>query len=127
MRSDLIQEILDRITPEQHAEFERQMEEDMAFQEMLFEQGYRYNTDKSYSLKLLNEAGHFPIAITTLMCEETFCFKTEKEANKAWKSRILGNDGWFYGKRSFLKTLEEYKKDFTIEPEIYWVDETRNN
>lgn len=121
MRSNIIQEILDRITPEEHAEFERQMKEDMAFQEMLHEQGYRYNTDKSYSIKLLNDAEHFPIGITTMLCEETFIFKSEKEANKAWKSRVLGNDGWFYGKKSFKKALEQYEKDMGYKNEIYWL------
>ncbi len=91
MKSKIAEEILSRITPEEHAKFERQIEEDMAFQEMLYEQGYRYNTDKSYSIKLLNDAGHFPIGITTMMCEETFIFKLEKEATKAWKSGVLGN------------------------------------
>ena len=90
---------------------------------MLYEQGYRYNTDKSYSLKLLNDAGYFPIGITTMMCEETFIFKTEKEATKAWKSGVLGNEGWFYGKKAFKKALEQYEKDMGYKNEIFWLDE----
>jgi hypothetical protein len=122
MRSKIVQDILDRITPEKHAEYKKQMEEGIAFQDILYEQGYRYNTDKSYSLKLLNDAGHFPIGITIMMCEETFIFKTEKEANKAWKSRVLGNDGWFYGKRNFQKALEQYEKNMGHKNEIFWLD-----
>ena len=123
MRSKVVQDILDRITPEEHAEFKKQIDRDIAFQDMLYEQGYRYNTDKSYSLKLLNDAGHFPIGITTMMCEETFIFNTEKEATKAWKSGVLGNDGWFYGKKSFKKALEQYEKDMGYKNEIFWLDE----
>jgi hypothetical protein len=121
MKNNLIKEILSRITPEEHSKFQRQLEEDRAFQEMIYEQGYRYNTDKSYSIKLLNDAGHFPIGITTMMCEETFIFKLEKEATKAWKSGVLGNDGWFYGKRSFQKALEDYEKDMNKRNEIFWL------
>jgi hypothetical protein len=121
MKSKIAEEILSRITPEEHSKFQRQLEEDRAFQEMIYEQGYRYNTDKSYSIKLLNDAGHFPIGITTMMCEETFIFKLEKEATKAWKSGVLGNDGWFYGKRSFQKALEDYEKDMNKRNEIFWL------
>ena len=123
MRSNIIQEMLDRITPEEHVEFEREMLEAEAYHRWLEENGYSYNTDKSYSLKLLNDAGHFPIGITTMMCEETFIFNTEKEATKAWKSGVLGNDGWFYGKRNFQKDLDKYEKDMGYKNEIFWIDE----
>ena len=123
MRSKVVQDMLDRITPEEHAEFKKQIEEGSAFQDMLYEQGYRYSTDKSYSLKLLNDAGHFPIGITIMMCEETFIFNTEKEADKACESGVLGNDGWFYGKRNFQKDLDKYEKDMGYKNEIFWLDE----
>ena len=123
MRSKVVQDMLDRITPEEHAEFKKQIEEGIAFQDMLYEQGYRYNTDKSYSLKLLNATGYFPIGITTMMCEETFIFKTEKEADKACESGVLGNEGWFYGKKAFKKALEQYEKDMGYKNEIFWLDE----
>ena len=122
MRNKVVQDILDGISKEQSEKFKKQIEKDITFQDILYEQGYRYNTDKSYSLKLLNDAGHFPIGITTMMCEETFIFKTEKEANKSWKSGVLGNDGWFYSKRSFQKALEQYKKDMGYKNEIFWLD-----
>ena len=123
MRSKVVQDILDRITPEEHAEFKKQIEKGIAFQDMLYEQGYRYNTDKSYSLKLLNDAGYFPIGLTTMICEETFIFKTEKEADKACESGVLGNEGWFYGKKAFKKALEQYEKDMGYKNEIFWLDE----
>ena len=123
MRSKVVQDILDRITPEEHAEFKKQIDRDIAFQDRLYEQGYRYSTDKSYSLKLLNDAGHFPIGLTTMICEETFIFKTEKEADKACESGVLGNEGWFYGKKAFKKALEQYEKDMGYKNEIFWLDE----
>ena len=123
MRSKVVQDILDRITPEEHAYLKKQIDKDIAFQDMLYEQGYRYNTDKSYSLKLLNDAGYFPIGLTTMICEETFIFKTEKEADKACESGVLGNEGWFYGKKAFKKALEQYEKDMGYKNEIFWLDE----
>ena len=122
MRSKVVQDILDRITPEEHAYLKKQIDKDIAFQDMLYEQGYRYNTDKSYSLKLLNDAGYFPIGLTTMICEETFIFKTEKEADKACESGVLGNEGWFYGKKAFKKALEQYEKDMGYKNEIFWLD-----
>ena len=123
MRSKVIQNILDNITKEQSEEFERNWLEAEAYHRWMEENGYSYNTDKSYSLKLLNDAGHFPIGITTMMCEETFIFKTEKEADKACESGVLGNEGWFYGKKAFKKALEQYEKDMGYKNEIFWLDE----
>ena len=122
MKSKVVQDILDNITKEQSEEFERNWLEAEAYHRWLEENEYSYNTDKSYSLKLLNDAGHFPIGITTMMCEETFIFNTEKEATKAWKSSVLGNDGWFYGKRNFQKDLDKYEKDMGYKNEIFWLD-----
>jgi len=124
MGSKVIEEFRKRMesrTEEEKAETLRQMEEELAFQESLTEQGYKYNTDKSYSLKLLNDAGYFPIGICSMMSEETFVFKTEKEANKAWKSRILGYEGWWYGKRNFLKAVVEYETKYNTEIKVWWL------
>ena len=113
--------MLDKITPEEHAQFKRQMDEDWAYSRWLEEQGKEYGTDTSISLDILREAGHFPIAICTMMCEETFVFKTEAAANKAWKNRVLGYEGWWYGKRNFLKAVKEYEQDFEKEIKIYYL------
>lgn len=124
MGSKIIEEFRKRMesrTDEEKAETLRQIEDELAFQESLTEQGYKYNTDKSYSLKLLNDAGYFPIGICSMMCEETFIFKTEADANDAWQSRVLGYDGWWYGKRNFLKAKEEYEKDFERQVKVYWL------
>ncbi len=121
MRSNIIQDLLDQISPEEKEQYIKNAENYLKREEELYTQGYRYNTDKSYSLVLLNEAGHFPIGITYMTAEEVFIFKTEKEANKAWTSRVLGYDGWWYGKRNFLKYQKEYEAQFG-EIKVYWLN-----
>ena len=67
--------------------------------------------------------------ISTVFCIVTaipsayFIFKTEKEADKACESGVLGNEGWFYGKKAFKKALEQYEKDMGYKNEIFWLDE----
>lgn len=122
MRSSKIIELLNNIISEEdRIKLHEDNEKYLKFQEDLFNQGYRYNTDKSYSLELLRKAGFYPIGITTMMCEETFIFKTAQDANKAWESRVLGYDGWWYGEEDFLKYVKEYEKDFG-EIKVYWLD-----
>ena len=124
MKSTILEEFrkrMDERTEEEKKQSEKEVYDFLAEQRWLEEQGYEWNTDKSYSLKLLNEAGYFPIGICNLACEETFIFKTEKEAQKAWKSRILGYEGWWYGKKNFLKYLEEYERDFETKVKVYWL------
>ena len=118
MKSNIIQQILDRITPEERSQHAREMLEFMAHERWLEEQGYEYNTPNSYSLKLLNDVGHFPIGITTYMCEELFIFKTGKDAKKAWSSHVLGFDGWMYSKRQFEK---EVQNDEYFKAHLYWL------
>lgn len=121
VKNKTVDNIMARLSPERRAEIKREILEDLAFNRQLEEQGYVYNTDKSYSLKLLNDAGHFPIGITTMMGEETFIFKTETEANEAWNSHVLGYDGWFYGEYSFKLAQEEYEKELDFKLNIYWL------
>lgn len=69
-----------------------------------------YGTDKSELLKKVQAAGFRPIAITVMICEETFVFKTEKESHEAYKAMDT-NDGWWYGldgKYPWDKTWKEY-------------------
>ena len=124
MKSTILEEFrkrMDERTEEEKKQSEKEVYDFLAEQRWLEEQGYEWNTDKSYSLKLLNEAEYFPIGICYLACEGTFIFKTEKEAQKAWKSRILGYEGWWYGKKNFLKYLEEHERDFETKVKIYWL------
>ncbi len=115
---DKFRELMDSITEEQKKEFELETEKWLKLQEKLEKEGYVYNTPKSYSLKLLNDAGHFPIGITSYACEETFIFKSKRAAKKAWKSRVLGFDGWFYSDTDFNKNV---KTDELFNNKVYWL------
>ena len=96
-----------------------------------------YATDKSESLKIIQEAGFNPIGITTMMCEETFIFNTEEEASKAFeyfetnrranidKHEYLP-DGWWYGLVDFELYHRKYVWDFyegvdDDAPKIHWL------
>lgn len=88
-----------------------------------------YGTDKSELLKKIIDAGFNPIAITVIICEETFVFETEKEARAAHQS-IDTNEGWWYGldgKYPWNKTWKEYVDnhyggDESIAPKVYWLN-----
>lgn len=121
MRNNIIQEMLDKITDEEKERIDKKIEESEKFYNCLIEQGYVYNTDKSYSLKLLNEAGHFPIGITTIGCEESFIFSSARKANKAWKSRTLGYEGYFYSLEDFRKEKQWYENKMNVELKVYWL------
>lgn len=89
-----------------------------------------YGTDKSELLKKVIDAGFKPIAITIMICEETFVFKTNKEATEAYMS-ISENDGWWYGldgKYPWNQTWKEYVDkhydgDESKAPKVYWLNE----
>ncbi len=117
-RNNIIEEFLSKITEEEKKEFEKQTDEFLAKERYLQEQGYEHNTDRSYSLKLLNDNGHFPIGITYYACEETFIFRNKKEAKKAWRSHTLGWDGWFYGIDNFKK---EFRSTDNYKHKIHWL------
>jgi len=113
--------MLDKITPEQHAQFERKFLEDWAYSRWLEEQGKEYGTDTSISLDTLREAGHFPIGITKYACEELFIFHTKYEAHKAYRELEFHKRsavGWWYSKNQFQK---EISNDKYFNSKIYWL------
>ena len=81
------------------------------------------------SIEILKKHGYKPLAVTTLLCEETFCFATEKEAAKAHmqfevkprnKKEMI--QGWWYGKKYFLHTInKDYPKKFGHKPIVLWL------
>ena len=113
MKSNIIEQILSRITPEKHAEIERDILETMSHSRWMEENGLKYNTPTSPSLTTLREYGFNPTKITSFFLEETFLFNTKKEANSAYKKleKELGLIcGWFYSEKDFYKELEEATK-----------------
>lgn len=84
-----------------------------------------YGTPESQMLRDMISKGFRPIAITVMMCEETFVFRGEKEAKDAWE--IYKNEGWWYGLGGFINYRIDYVKDIykgKIEdaPIVYWLD-----
>lgn len=88
-----------------------------------------YGTDQSELLKEIQAAGFNPIAITVMICEETFVFETEAEAIAAHKAMDT-NEGWWYGldgKYPWKKTWEDYVRDHyegdeTKASKVYWLN-----
>lgn len=119
----IYKEILSRITPEQHAEFERQIKKEIEYSEMLHKQGKIYGTDTSITLDIVRAEGFNPIGICDYAGEETFIFKTQKEANLAYKKiekeqkRVYA---WWYSKKQFGKEVEE-SKGFYQPSKIFWL------
>lgn len=90
-------------------------EEELEQQRKEHEEHFRgYGTPESRLLKIIRANGFNPIAITILICEETFVFQTEVEAHAAAAS-CNANEGWWYGldgKYPWAETLKEYRKRF---------------
>lgn len=91
-------------------------------------------------LQSLKEAGFNPIAVTTLLCEETFVFETTEECDKACKfvNPNRSEDGksgvhygyWYAlrdGKYSFIDTYHSYKDQTGSYPEVVWLTDKYNN
>jgi len=128
VRSPIIEKILERTKGRTWPKLTEEQLQQMA------EENKKYGTRDSSSLTLLRSAGFNPIAITIMMCEETFVFETDEEAKKAHeefeKNKIHGVNiqGWWYGRNYFNETILEYrnlmydgKKEDT--PPIFWLHE----
>ena len=111
-------------TPEQLKAMEDKINLEIEGINELKDAGYKFNTDKSYSLVLIRELGFNPIGISTLMCEETFIFETKEESLKAHQLCQIEKkvaDGWWYGKEDFLIAKKEYEDDMGYEVIVYWL------
>lgn len=97
MKTKTVEKLLSTITSEQFAEFERDFLEEYAYSRWLEEQGKEYGTDTSISLDIVREYGFKPIGICWFSGEETLIFKTQKEANAAYKKveKELAEDAWY--------------------------------
>ena len=130
MRSKAIQDILDNITKEQSEEIERNWLEVEAYHRWMEENGLEHCTNTSPSLITLKKHGFYPVAITSFYLEESFIFRTKKEANEAYKKlekELHLVSGWWYSEKDFQKELEESVKEGEYyengHPKIYRLDE----
>lgn len=79
-------------------------------------------------------AGFKPLAITTMICEETFVFQTKKEYEevlKHFENSKYKNEGWWYAieddKYFWDETIKwyretTYKDDPENAPKVYWLN-----
>ena len=124
---DLLGPVDEKITKEVNDHFEK------------IEQQYKWMEENNipqdlrkyyFDLEVLKTHGYKPVAVTTMMCENTFVFETQDEADRAYleferhpKGEYIS--GWWHGKEDFLQNLEDYKKEFTLhlgyEPHIIWL------
>jgi hypothetical protein len=83
-------------------------------------------SDFEKQLDIIKQHGFNPIAVTQLYFEDTFVFKTRKEANLAYKtlekpkpSKVVG---WWYGIHDFVKEIKEYEsEDGASKVLIHWL------
>ena len=123
MRSNIIEEMLSRITPEEHARYEKEIEEDIKYHEQLKKEGKFFGTKTSPTLETVKSEGFNPIGICNYAGEECLIFSSQKEANSAYKKlekeqkRIYA---WWYSKKQFEKEVEE-NKGFYKPSKIDWL------
>lgn len=91
-----------------------------------------WNTNRELSsfekdITTIRKHGYKPIAVCQMYFEDTFVFETDEEAKEAFDELEKGNkvQGWWYGKKDFLKTVEEYETKSSIgegtKVKIYWL------
>ena len=99
-------------------DFQKQMDEEVAFYKSLLEQGKIFGTATSITLDKVREKGYSPIGICWYAGEETLIFKTKKEARACYiEMEKKGKEicCWFYGEKDFLKEIEN------ITVEVDWL------
>lgn len=97
----------------------------------------KYNVERKLSsynrdLKVIRKHGFIPIAVAQMYFEETFVFKTKKEALEAYHLLERGKDekwigkvvGWWYSKKDFLAEVKRYETAPLTESkvQIFWLD-----
>lgn len=108
-RNNILQDILDSITPERQAELDAMMDAHLKWMDEHPDYNDRYGTDKSYWLDTIRKHGFNPIGITTMTCEETIILETKEEVERAWE--IFKPEGWWYSVEQWKETREWYVKD----------------
>lgn len=78
-------------------------------------------------IDLLRMAGFDPIGFCKMICEDTFIFEEEEEANKAFEffeknpQTKITIQGWWYGKAQFFEALPNYEKENGYKVQITWL------
>lgn len=101
-------------------EIELDIERDIAWEKFLKEKGHKYNTPTSYSIKLLKENGHKPLAICSCYGEETFFFETAEEAKIAYEEMEVEKGlvcGWFYS----VEEIDNLENPDGSKIEVRWI------
>mgnify|MGYP001562527096 CR=1 FL=1 len=116
--------VFDRIRNRSTTSLLNAFQPDEIVEQILTERRVTYGSPNSETLKQMREMGFNPIAITVMVCEETFVFDTVDEANRC--AAAFGFDGWYCELTKFLKIREDYVNDFykgniAEAPEVYWL------
>jgi len=128
MRSKFAYNLLNNISPERQLEIDTDIEKMTKHNEWMASNGYVYNTDTSPSLLIIREHGFHPIAITCMMCEETFLFETDEESHAAYNRLEVELNlvsGWWYSSSDWADAFEShcnaiYDGDRSLAAPIYW-------
>ncbi len=88
-----------------------------------------YNHNKPLSdfmpdIEILRSFGYKPIAVTSMLFEDTFVFETVEEATKAYNQFEVNDSkykisAWWYGKDDFLKEVEKYESELGVKVLVY--------
>lgn len=123
-----LDDILGPISEDDQKEMDAWFEEMEKREKTLDELGIKEPMRRFYfDLELLRKHGFKPIAVTVMVCENTFCFETEEEALRAheqFEKNPKGEyiSGWWYGKKNFTKAIKSYTKQMGYtEDRIIWL------
>ncbi|QQR76944.1 hypothetical protein IPJ63_01650 [Candidatus Nomurabacteria bacterium] len=119
---DLLGPVDEKITKEVNDHFEK------------IEQQYKWMEENNipqdlrkyyFDLEVLKTHDYKPVAVTTMMCENTFVFETEDEAIRAFEQfekHPSGEyiSGWWYSRESFDSSIKEYAKEVGYDPKVIW-------
>ena len=119
-KNNIIDKILSGIDEYQSKQFELDHERDVAWQKFLVEKGHKPNTPTSYSIKLLKDNGHNPLAICSYYGEEAFFFKTTEEAIRAYEEMEVEERlvcGWFHS----VEEIDNLENPDGSKIEVEWI------
>lgn len=118
-KNNIVEDAFKNVSDEARARVQKQVED------INSDCNANYGTDKSCFLQAVIKSGHKPLAITTLLAEETLLFNTEDEALKAAEEFLP--EGWYYGLDEWETTWKDYvnkfyKGDESKAPKVYWIN-----